>query len=91
MDYHEGTYSVTDVTYREGAVQIPTNGFVLFGHGSSEQWIKDNMSPGVPIEIAGYTMPAPEVGGPQLITEQGTIPIDVVDQDQSTNAIAVYT
>ncbi|AZS14322.1 S-layer homology domain-containing protein [Paenibacillus lutimineralis] len=91
VDYHEGTYSVTDVTYREGAVQIPTNGFVLFGHGSSEQWIKDNMSPGYPVEIVGYTLPDPIVGGPQLITEQGIIPIDVVDQDQPTNTIAVYT
>lgn len=91
VDYHEGTYSVTDVTYREGAVQIPTNGFVLFGHGSSEQWIKDNMSPGDPVEIVGYTLPAPVVGGPQLITEQGTIPIDVVDKDQPANTIAVYT
>lgn len=91
VDYYEGTYSVTDVTYREGAVQIPTNGFVLFGHGSSEQWIKDNMSPGDPVEIVGYTLPDPVVGGPQLITEQVTIPIDVVDQDQPTNTIAVYT
>jgi uncharacterized lipoprotein YddW (UPF0748 family) len=91
VDYHEGIYSVTDVTYREGAVQIPTNGFVLFGHGSSEQWIKDNMSPGDPVEIVGYTLPVPVVGGPQLITEQGTIPIDVVDQDQPINTIAVYT
>lgn len=91
VDYHEGTYSVTEVTYRAGAVEIPTNGFVLFGHGSSEQWIKDNMSPGDPVEIIGYTLPVPVVGGPQLITEQGILPIDVVDQDQPANTIAVYT
>ncbi|CAM2844041.1 family 10 glycosylhydrolase [Paenibacillus sediminis] len=92
VDYQDGAYTVTSVTYREGAVQIPTNGFVLFGHGTSEQWIKDNIAVGDPVEIIGYTLPEPVTGGPQLITENGAmLPIDYVDQEQQPNSIALYT
>lgn len=92
VDYHEGVYSVTSISERNGAVEIPINGFVLFGHGTSEDWIKANVIPGEPIAITGYTLPEPLTGGPQLIIDNGSgIPINLVDEEQQSNTLAVYT
>ncbi|BBH19706.1 hypothetical protein Back11_10510 [Paenibacillus baekrokdamisoli] len=92
VDYHDGEYSVTSISERKGAVEIPANGFVLFGHGTSEDWIKDNLNPGDSVEIIGYKLPEPIIGGPQLIINNGSgIPIDLIDEDQQSNTLAVYT
>lgn len=91
VDLQEGAYKVSAVKDRQGAVDIPTNGFVLFGHGTSEDWILANLHSGDEVVISGYTLPAP-IAGQQLVVEGGaTHAIDAVDQDRQPNQLVIYT
>jgi uncharacterized lipoprotein YddW (UPF0748 family) len=90
-DYMDGNYVITAVTARTGAIDIPVNGFVLFGHGTSEQWILEHLHAGDEVAIQGATLPEP-ITGAQLQLENGAkIPIDLIDLERESEKIAIYT
>lgn len=91
VEYKEGKYLLSDIKDRTGAVKIPYNGFVLFGHGTSETWIMDNLKIGEEVKINGYSLP--QVITDQLISlEDGTkYVIDGVDKERGTDKLIIYT
>ena len=90
-DYKDGKYVLTEIRDRAGAVKIPYNGFVLFGHGTSETWILDNLKTGEEVNINGYSLPRVITG--QLVSaENGTQhAIDSVDKEHESNKLTIYT
>lgn len=91
VDYVDGRYVVVEIKYREGAVDIPYNGFVLFGHGTSEEWILNNLKVGDEIIIKGYTLPE-VILGPKIGLEDGTwYEVDGVNVQGEADALIIYT
>lgn len=91
VGYQNGKYIITGIKDREGAVGIPYNGFVLFGHGVNEQWILDNLIVGDELVIEGYTLPTVEEGS-SIALENGTQhSIDGVDQDRQADKLMIFT
>ncbi len=90
-DYKDGKYVLTEIKDRTGAVKIPYNGFVLFGHGTSEAWILDNFKIGEEVKINGYSLPQ-VVTGQMVTVENGTQhTIDAVDKEQENDKLTIYT
>ncbi|MDF2986419.1 MAG: glycosyl hydrolase-like 10 protein, partial [Eubacterium sp.] len=90
-DYKDGKYVLTEIKDRAGAVKIPYNGFVLFGHGSSETWILDNLKIGEEVKINGYTLPQVITG--QLVSAENGAQhaIASVDKEHENNKLTIYT
>lgn len=90
-EYTDGRYVISAMDVRTGAVKIPYNGFVLFGHGTSEQWILDNLEPGDAVEIDGYGLPE-VVDGAVLLLENGAKrAVDGVDRERQNDGLLIYT
>ncbi|UVI31819.1 glycoside hydrolase family 10 protein [Paenibacillus spongiae] len=90
-DYVDGSYVVTAIKDKEGAVNIPRNGFVLFANNDSGQWVLSNLQAGDTVTISGYELPMP-VTGQLLRLEDGTeVAVDAMDAERQTNQTAVYT
>lgn len=90
-EYFDGKYTVTDVKARVGAVSIPTNGFVLFGHGTSEQWLLEHLKAGDEVTVTGIDLPGP-VDGRRLQLEDGSsVNVDGVDEERSADGVTLYT
>ncbi len=91
VDYEKGDYVVKEIVNRQGAVKIPYNGFVLFGHDAKEKWINDNLKVGEKVTIENYTLPQP-VLYKYLIRENGDkFLINNLNSTRENNSISVFT
>ena len=91
VDYADGKYVVTDVKDREGAVKIPYNGFVIFGHGTNEQWILDNLKIGDEVKVNGYQIPEPAAGSAIKLDDGTQHTVDGIDVDRESDKLFIYT
>lgn len=90
-DYVDGRYVIIEIKDRAGAVEIPFNGFVLFGHGSSEKWILTNLKVGDKIIINGYTLPE-VILGPKIGLENGVwYDVDGINTQAGVDDLIIYT
>lgn len=91
VNYVDGKYIITDITDRKGAVTIPNNGFVLFGHGTSEDWILSNLKIGEELNIEGYTLPQVILDNMIELENGERHIIDNIDKERESNKLQIYT
>lgn len=91
VDYVDGSYVVTGIKDKQGAADIPSNGFVIFANNESGLWVTINLKVGDAVVIEGYDLPEP-ITGQKLILEDGTeVAIDAVDAERQPDQTIVYT
>lgn len=91
VTYQDGKYIITDIKSREGAVKIPFNGFVLFGHGISEDWINSNLKTGEELKINGYTLPEIITGSMIMLENGAKYDIAGIDTERQANGLQIFT
>jgi len=62
---------VTKVENGIGNMAIPSNGFVLSGHGDSRTWLATYAKVGAPVVLDGTTTPPPPSGASELLPDVG--------------------
>ncbi|MEW9671205.1 S-layer homology domain-containing protein [Ammoniphilus sp. 3BR4] len=69
---------VKEVRVKQPAAAIPSSGYVLWGHGGGAKFLRENLKPGDPVQIASTTLTAPGVSaldsamaGHVLLVENG--------------------
>lgn len=91
VDYENGDYIVTNIVNNQGAVKIPYNGFVLFGHGDKQTWILNNIKIGDKVIIENYKLPEPILER-YLVRENGEkLLIKTLNADREKDSIGVFT
>ena len=90
-DYQNGKYMVTSVKDREGAVKIPYNGLVLLGHGTSEQWLLDNLHAGAEVKISGYILPQVILGSVLKLEDGSQTNVDGVDREGGNDELVIFS
>ncbi|MBB6673306.1 glycoside hydrolase family 10 protein [Cohnella nanjingensis] len=91
VDDVEGKYIVSAIADKKGAVDIPSNGFVLFGNAASGQWVLDHLKAGDEVIVSGYTLPQPVIGPSLLLEDGSSYPVDALDEDRQPSLTVIYT